>query len=184
MTFPRSLLLLGAALLMTGCLSIRDRNVVLRGLDPEPVSPVQWEDMTGTYIGPLRAHVDTFVGTKGAAASDARLEIYGSAERPLVFFKWNTAFTTALVPIANRSESYTNIPQRRYGVKGRARPSTHWPDTMLLKLHPNILSPTSFTYLILHFRGDGGIDVDYLGHFGWRGIGRLHRLPEFPETAR
>ncbi len=171
-------------LLLSGCASIRDRNVVLRGLDPEPISDHDWARIEGVYTGPLRANVDTFWGTKGVSASDSRLEVYGAPEAPLVFFKWNTAYSSALVSIDTRTESYTNIPQRQYGVKGRLRPSSHAPNELLVKLHPNVLSPTSFTYLIIRFRGDGCADVDYLGHFGWRGIGRLHRKPEFPGVCR
>jgi hypothetical protein len=184
MNGSRLVLALVALLVCSGCISIRDRRAVLNSLNPAPIDPLTWSRIAGIYTGPLRADVNTFVGTRGVSVSDARLEIYGTAQHPEVFFKWNTEFSTALFPIEGRIESYTNIPERRYGVKGRARPSTHAPNEMLIKLHPNILSPTSFTYLILRFRGDGAADVDYLGHFGWRGIGTLHRQTRFPGSRR
>jgi len=178
-----SLLLAFAACLVAGCASIRDRNVVLRGLHPHPIAADEWSRLTGVYTGPLRADVRTFFGSRGVSTADARLELYGSAERPLAYFKWSTAYSSAITPIGFRTETYTNIPERRYGTPSRVRPSSHAPNELLLKLHPNLLSPTSFTYLILRFQGDGSATVDYLGHFGWRGIGKLLRLTEHPRNV-
>ena len=171
-------------LLLGGCASVSYRNVVLQNLDPAPIEYRDWQRIKGIYTGPLRARTDTFWGTEGVGVSDSRLEIYGPPEAPLVFFKWNTVFTSALIPTDTRSESYTNIPERRYGVKGRLLASSHAPGEVLLELHPNVFSPTSFTYLIIRFHGRGCADMDYLGHFGWRGIGRLYRKPEFPGVCR
>lgn len=177
-------LLLLLAFCFTGCPSIRDRQAVLRGFSPQPIAPEDWSAMTGIYTGPLRADVHTFFGTRGVSTSDARLEIYGSAEHPLVYFKWHTVYSSALTPVSMRTETYTNIPERQYGTQSRIRPVSHAPNELLLKLHPNVLSPTSFTYLVVRFHGDGCATVDYLGHFGWRGIGRLHRLPRHPGECR
>jgi len=79
----------------------------------------------------------------------------------------------------NYIEKFTNISQRRYGVPTSVLAYSHGPNQLLISLQPKLLSPYRGAAMILTFRGNGSVGVEFIGHFGRRGSGRLERLPTF-----
>jgi hypothetical protein len=113
---------------------------------------------------------------------ETRLELSGWAGDPRVLLKFDSGFSTAWALYGERTGVYTNIPSRRYGSQGMIYASTHAPDQLLLKLRRFGVSANVGSFMILTFRADGTINVDFVGHSGWRGDGELWRAP-FPASA-
>lgn len=171
------LILVGA-----GCMAVHQRRNIRESVAPEPMTPRAWGAAAGTYIGPIRSTSRRF-GSEGVSVAETRLEISGTADEPLIFMKMRVAFTSAGNMNGERTETFTNIDQRRYGVRGRLFASSHAPDQLLLQLKPQPLSPTAGSFMILTFRGHGHADVDFVEHAFRHGEGTLLRPPALEETA-
>lgn len=170
-------------LLAAGCMVMHQRRNIRESVAPEPMSPRAWANATGIYIGPIRSTSRRF-GTEGVAVAETRLEISGTAQEPLIFLKMRVAFTSAGIQNGERTETFTNIDQRRYGVRERVIASSHEPDQLYLQLKAQPLAPTFGSFMIVTFRADGGADVDFVEHAFRRGEGTLQRPPVFAEAAR
>jgi hypothetical protein len=109
---------------------------------------------------------------------ELRLDLSGVATAPGVTMRIDNGFATAWRPYAERKGTFTNIPAKRYGSQGWVEASTHTPNQLLLHFRRfgGALSPNG-AWMILTFRGDGNVDVDFIGHNGYRGDGELTRVP-------
>lgn len=165
-------------LLATGCAGVGKRRAVVRALAPETMTPEQWSRVVGVYIGPVRATTIRF-GDEGVTVLQTRIEISGRPEAPEIFLKVQTSFSGAWIPYSEKLETFTNIPERRYGTQGYIFASSHDPNQILLRLRPNGIPLGVRPRLILSFHAHGCADVEYLGPSGWRGEGTLHRVPVF-----
>jgi len=172
------LILLGA-----GCAVMHQRRNIRESVTPEPMTPRDWAAVTGTYIGPIRSTSRRF-GTEGVAVAETRLEISGTADEPLIFMKMRVAFTSAWNQNGERAETFTNIDERRYGVRGRIVASSREPNQLFLQLEPQPLAPTFGSFMIVTFREDGRANVDFVEHAFRRGEGILQRPPALVEEAR
>ena len=108
---------------------------------------------------------------------ETRLDLSGWADEPEVILQEENAFTTSWVYYGERQGTYTNIPSKWYGAQGRVYASTHAPNQLLLKLRRYGFSAGTGSWMILTFHGKDTIDVDLIGHSGWRGDGELWRVP-------
>jgi hypothetical protein len=169
-------------LVMAGCASIYQRRAVFADLSGTPIAAAHWRKIAGVYSGPLRSTSSRF-GNTGVVTENVRLELYGTPGAPLVFLKVHTSYTSANIAYGERMESFTNIPSREFGVKGRLAASSHAPNQLYISLRPQLLSPHRGTAMIVTFHENGGADIDLVGHFQRRGIGTLHREP-LSETGR
>jgi len=145
-------------------------------LDPAPVSDRAWEQMQGTYTGPIRASTQRG-GFEGESAMETRVDISGWPDDPQVVLRMDTGFSTAWAMYGERKGTYTNIPSKRYGTQGTLFASTHAPNQLLIQWRRWGISANTGGWLILTFRGHGTIDVELIGHSGWRGEGELWRVP-------
>ena len=177
----RLALVLGAALSVSGCAFLSQRSAAFRPLAPDPMTPEAWAQVTGVYSGPIRATTKRF-GTEGIRVFETRLELFGSPESPDVFIKIRTTHSGAWTAYSEKTETFTNIPERRYGTQGYVFASSHAPDQLLLRLRPNGVSLDVRPTMILTFRGRGYVDVQWLASNGWHGEGSLHRVPVFTDV--
>jgi len=166
------------ALILTvaGCSGYPDRRVILNGLSPALMSGRAYASVVGTYTGPVRSTTQRG-GFEGESTIESRLDLSGEADNPQVALKMDTGFSTAWAMYGERKGVYSNIPSRRYGSQGVVFASTHAPNQMLLQLRRFGASAGTGAWVILTFQDDGVIDVDWIGHSGWRGSGELWRVP-------
>jgi hypothetical protein len=108
---------------------------------------------------------------------ETRLDLAGSADSPDVILRLDTGFSTAWAMYGERKGTYTNISSKRYGAQGAILATTHAPNQLLLETRRFGASTGTGTWMILTFRGNGTVDIDVLGHSGWRGEGELWRVP-------
>lgn len=176
-------MVLGFSVFLAGCAGVPQRRAIRETLQPEPMTEQAWAAATGVYTGPVRTVIRRF-GTEGAAVADARLEVSGSALRPRVFLKMQTGYSSAWTPYVERTETFTNIPERRYGTQGYILATTHGPDQLMLRFRPGVLSTNSRVFWIVTFTGRDCATVTAVGRSGRHGEGTLHRVPEFPNSCR
>jgi len=174
--FRRIAILIALAATLPGCAEPSNRAAILDDLNPAPMSARAWSHVTGTYTGPIRVVTQRF-GFEDEAAMETRLELSGPPDSPDVVFRTQTGYSTAWNPYAQWKGTYTNILEKRYGTQGGIAASTHAPDQALLILRRNGISTPPGSWMILTFRGNGIIDVDWIGHQSWRGEGELWRVP-------
>jgi hypothetical protein len=160
-----------------GCSGYPDRRLILNELSPALMSDRAYAGVIGAYTGPIRA-TSQRGGFEGESSSEARLDLSGWPDAPRVVLKLDTGFSTAWAMYGEREGVYTNIPSQRYGAQGVVYASTHAPNQMLLKLRRFGASAGTGAWLILTFQGQGTIDVDWIGHSGWRGQGELWRVSD------
>lgn len=182
-SLPRLALAFCLTILVSGCVAMHERRVVREAVSPNPMTPGQWSQITGVYVGPVRS-VNRRFGATGFNTTDLRLEISGTPEAPELFLKMHTAFTSASFFSGERDETFTNIPERRYGVRASLRATSHEPDQLRIRLWSQPLSPSLGGFLTITFRGQGCADVDFLEHAGRRGEGTIKRLPNLPGVCR
>jgi hypothetical protein len=163
-------------LMVAGCSGYPDRRIILNELSPALMSNRAYAGVVGTYTGPVRSTTQRG-GFEGESTIETRLDLSGWADAPQVALKMDTGFSTAWAMYGERKGLYTNIPSRRYGSQGDVYASTHAPNQMLLKMHRFGASAGTGAWVILTFQDDGVIDVDWIGHSGWRGSGELWRVP-------
>ena len=163
---------------MTGCAGPPNRIAVLDQLSPAPMSPQAWAQVRGAYTGPIRASTIRF-GFEGLSQMETRLDLSGSADAPGVVFHMIRGYSTSWTAYGEREGIYTNIRAKRYGSQGTAEASTHAPNQMLITLRRDATLTHRGTWLILTFLSNGRIDVDWIGHSGWRGSGELWRVPAY-----
>lgn len=169
-------LLAALAATVAGCAGPRDRRAVRDALNPAPMTDRAWSRVVGTYTGPIRS-TTIRGGFEGESAMETRLDLSGWADSPEVVLRFLTGYSTAWTLYGERNGAYTNIPSKRYGAQGSIVASTHFPNQLLLKLRRFGLFPSTGNFMILTFRGGGAVDVDMVGHSGWRGDGELWRAP-------
>lgn len=141
-----------------------------------------WAQVKGTYTGPIRASTERY-GFEDLSAAETRLDLSGWADAPNAVFRMDRGYSTAWTEYGEWKGTFTNIPARRYGTQGTVIATTHAPNQMLLILRRNGVSPLKGNWMILTFRGNGTIDVDWIGHSGWRGEGELSRVRSFATGA-
>jgi hypothetical protein len=108
---------------------------------------------------------------------DVRLDLSGWPDTPGVLLRIDNGFSTAWTMYGERKGTYTNIPSKRYGSQGTVTATTHAPGQLLIQLNRFGLSAGTCSWMILTFRPNGVIDVELIGHSGWRGDGELWRVP-------
>ena len=159
---------------VAGCAAPPDRSSILDELNPAPMSGRVWSRVTGTYLGPI--HASTERGSyEGLMSMDTRLDLSGWSDAPDVVFRMDKGYTTSWTKYGEWHGTFTNIPDRRYGSQGGVIASTHAPDQLLLMLHRDRTATRSGSWMILTFRANGSVDVDWIGRSGWRGAGELWR---------
>jgi len=161
---------------LAGCAGPSNRDSSLNGLNAAPMSAAAWSRAAGVYSGSIRATTERF-GLEDTSAMDTRLNLTGPVDSPGVIFRMWRGYSTAWTEYGEWKGTFTNIPQRRYGTQGTVLASTHYPDQALLILRRNGASQYAGVWMILTFRDADTIDVDWIGHAGWRGEGVLSRLP-------
>jgi hypothetical protein len=140
------------------------------------MTPAAWASARGVYLGNIRATTERF-GFEDNAAMDVRLDLSGPVTSPGVIFRMMRGYSTAWTEYGEWKGTFTNIPQKRYGTQGSVFASTHYPDQALLILRRNGASQYGGVWMILTFRNNNAIDIDWIGHAGWRGEGELSRAP-------
>jgi hypothetical protein len=176
--FLRAALVFILGISIAGCAGVPQRREIRETLNPNPMSEREWAGVTGTYTGPVRLVIRRF-GNEGASVTESRIELSGDARNPRVFLKMLTGYSSAWAPYVERSETFTNIPERRYGTQGFVLASTHAPDQLMLHFHPGVLSSNSHAFWIITFRGRDCAEVTAVRRSGWHGEGTLHRVPVF-----
>ena len=174
--FPRIAALAAVIFLAAGCAGIPNRRAVLEELNPAQMSPRVFARAAGTYTGPIRA-TTLRGGFEGEMTMEVRLDLSGTLDKPEVLLRLVKGFSTAWAMYGERDGLYTNIPSKRYGAQGFVYASTHAPNQMLLQLRRFGASPNVGGWLILTFQPDDVVDVEWIGHSGWRGDGELWRTP-------
>ena len=164
------------AVTIAGCAGYPDRRAALNELDTAPMSEQAWSHVTGTYTGPIRSSSQRG-GFEGYSAMETRLDLSGLADAPEVVLRLENGFSTAWAIYGERKGLYTNIPSKRYGAQGTVYASTHAPNQLLLQTRRFGTSAGTGAWIILTFQRNGTVDVDFLGHSGWRGDGELWRAP-------
>ena len=175
-SLARPLLVFCLIFALPGCSTINQRNAVFADLSDRPIAPAKWRKLAGVYSGPVRS-TSVGIGTTGVTSENMRLEVYGTPEDPLVFLRMRMFATSAFSAYNERNESFTNIPEREFGVRARLTASSHAPDELLITLEPALVSPNRGGAMIIKFATDGSAEVDSVGHFQRRGIGSLNRVP-------
>ena len=170
----RLLAFLPTILLFAGCSSLNSqvRFAALHELSAAPVSDAAWGRIVGNYSGPVRSRVHTWMGTTGEKSEELSLSIRGSALNPQVFIRIRSNYTTAWTGLGTKAEIFTNIPRLEYGAKPLKEVSSHAPDALVIEVSKRIY--------VLRFLCPENVDVDEIGIHGWRGSGRLMKIPEFP----
>jgi hypothetical protein len=174
--FRRIAALAALAVIFSGCEGYPDRGLILNGLNPAPMSQRTWSRVTGTYTGPVRS-ASQRGGFEGYSAMETRLDLSGWVDDPQVQLRIDNGFSTAWALYGERKGLYTNIPSKRYGAQGTLYVSTHAPNQLLLKTRRFGASAGTGIWFILTFQPSGTVDVDLIGHSGWRGDGELWRVP-------
>jgi hypothetical protein len=174
--FRRIAALAALTVTIAGCVGHEDRSSVLQDLDPAPMTGRAWSHVTGTYTGPIRSVAERG-GFEGASSMETRIDLSGWSVAPEVVLRMDNGFSTAWAMYGERKGVYTNIPSKRYGSQGTVFASTHAPDQLLLQTRRFGASTGTGIWMILTFRGNGNVDVDLIGHAGWRGDGELWRVP-------
>lgn len=162
--------------MIAGCAGPSDRDAAIHELNPAPMSAQVWSQVRGTYAGPIREVTERY-GFEASAAMETRLDVSGWADAPGVVFRIDKGYSTDWSEYGEWRGTFTNIPDKRYGTQGAAYPSTHAPNQMLLELRRNGVHIGKGSWVILTFRGNGNVDVDWIGRAGWRGEGELWRVP-------
>jgi len=168
----RLLAFLPMLLLCVGCASSELRYEPLSELSAAPVSDPVWNKMIGNYSGPIRSHVHTWMGTTGVKSEEVALSVRGTPLHPKLFMRIHANYTTSWTGLGSQEDVYTNIPRMEYGAKVLKEASSHAPDALVIEIPKRI-------YILRFFCRDS-IEVDEIGINGWRGTGRLQRIPEFP----
>ena len=161
---------------MSGCAGPGNRESALDDLNPAPMTPTAWASARGVYLGNIRATTERF-GFEDNAAMEVRLDLSGPVNSPGVIFRMWRGYSTAWTEYGEWKGTFTNIPQKRYGTQGSVFASTHYPNQALLILRRNGASQYGGVWMILTFRDNSIIDIDWIGHAGWRGEGELSRAP-------
>lgn len=174
--FRRIAAVAALAVTIAGCQGPANRSLILDELNPAPMSPRAWSRATGTYTGAIRIATERY-GFEDLAAMDTRLELSGWTDSPGVIFRMDKGYSTAWTEYGEWKGTFTNIPDQRYGTQGTVTASTHAPNQALLILRRNGVSERNGNWMILTFRGNGVVDVDWIGRAGWRGQGELWRVP-------
>jgi hypothetical protein len=128
--------------------------------------------MVGTYNGPIRSRVKTWLGTTGERSEEVNLTLRGSALHPRIYMRIRGVYSTAWMGLGSIENTYTNIPRLFYGSKKPLEVSTHAPQALVVEIPKNIY--------IFHFKCGDSADVDQIGLNGWRGVGRIQRVPMYP----
>jgi hypothetical protein len=162
---------------LAGCAGSPDRHAALNQLNPAPMTPAVWSRLIGTYTGPIHSSTIRF-GFEGQSSTSVRLDLSGWADDPGVVFRFDKGYSTAWTMYGEKKGTFTNIPARRYGSQGTVVASTHYPDQILLVLRRDTTFTHANSWMILTYLGNGRLDVDWIGHSGWRGSGELWRSPE------
>ena len=178
--FPLALCL---ALLFSNCMAMHQRRAIRENVSPNPMTPREWSQITGAYVGPIRSENRRF-GASGAQAAELALEIFGTAAQPEIFLKMRSDYTSPLIFYGERTESFTNIPERHYGVRGDVVAISHEPDQLYIRLKPQPLSPLFGSFMIVTFHGHGCANVEFIEHAFRHGSGLLKRLPNLPGVCR
>jgi hypothetical protein len=139
-----------------------------------------WSRLIGTYTGPIHESTERW-GHEGLAAMETRLDISGWSDAPEVVFKVDKGYSTSWTEYGEWQGTFTNIPSKRYGSQGEVIASTHAPNQMLLVLRRKSTATRAGSWVILTFRVNGNVEVDWIGRSGWRGQGELWR--DFPVGA-
>lgn len=168
---------------LAGCAGVPQRRAIRETLAPEPMSARAWAAVVGTYTGPVRSTMRRF-RNEGASVAETRVEISGDAQNPRVFLKMQTGYTSAWVSYVERDETFTNIPERRYGTQGFVLASTHEPDQLMLRFRPGVLSANARAFWIITFCGRDCATIEAVGRSGRYGEGTLHRVPAFSGACR
>ena len=121
-------------------------------------------------------------GFEGETAIETRLDLSGWSDSPEVTLRIDNGFSTAWAIYGERRGTYSNVPSKWYGAQGRVYASTHAPNQMLIKLRRYGFSAGTGSWMILTFEGNGTINVNLIGHAGWRGDGELWRVPVLTKT--
>jgi hypothetical protein len=167
---------------MAGCAGPGNRESALDDLNPAPLPAATWARVRGAYTGSIRATTERF-GLEDTSATDVRLNLSGPVDSPGVLLRTWRGYSTGWTEYGEWKGTFTNIPQQRYGTQGTVFASTHYPNQALLVLRRNGASQYGGVWMILTFRDTATIDVDWIGHAGWRGEGVLTRVPS-PASLR
>ena len=176
--FRRVALLGMLAAAMAGCAGPHNRNIIRNQLNPEPMSGQAWAQARGTYMGPVRE--TTIRGAfEGEASYELRLDLAGSADSPDIILYTDKGFSTAWAEYGERKGLYTNVPAKTYGAQGTVYATTHAPNQVddPVEAFWICYAHTSGPFMVLTFRENGHIDVDWVDHAGWHGEGELWRVP-------
>jgi len=176
--FRHFILIISLISCLSGCSSVREREDFFSKLSPERINGADWHRLVGVYKGYTSSCSRAF-GNNGVTEDEIILEISGGAENPLVYMIKQSSASSAWNASVSYTEKFTNIPQRVYGGAKQVLVSSHAPNELLISLKPELFSPNRGTAMILTFREDGSVDVEYIGHYGRRGIGRLLPVPSF-----
>jgi len=149
-----------------------DRYAALYELSATPMSEAKWNNLIGNYSGPIRSHVHTWMGTTGIKSEEVALSLRGTAMHPKIYLKIRGSYSTAWTGLGSQDDVYTNIARLEYGAKVPLEVTTHAPNVLVVEIPKRIY--------IMRFACPGTIEVDELGINGWRGTGRLLRIPDFP----
>jgi hypothetical protein len=174
--FRRITVLALLAVMFAGCSGYPDRRLIFNELNPAPMSETAWAHARGTYAGPIRSSTQRG-GFEGYGSMEVRLDLSGWPDTPGVILRIDNGISTAWALYGERKGTYTNVPSQRYGSQGMVYASTHAPNQLFLKLRRYGFSAGTGYWMILTFRINGTIDVDLIGHSGWRGDGELWRVP-------
>ena len=128
--------------------------------------------MVGNYSGPIRSRVKTSMGSTGEKSEEVNVSIRGSAQHPQIFMRIRSNYSTAWTGSGARLDAYTNIESMLYGNNPLIGASSHAPNALVIEIPKNIYT--------LKFVCPDSADVEEIGIHGWRGTGRLHRVPDFP----
>jgi hypothetical protein len=161
---------------LAGCAGPSNRQAIFAELNPAPMTPAQWANIRGVYTGPVRATTDRF-GWEGQSTTEYRINLEGDVSAPEVLVDCDKGFSTSWTLYGERRRTYTNIPSRRYGTQGMVYATTHGADQVLLQLRKYGVSGRVETSLILTFRPNGHVSVEFIGPSGWHGDGELWRVP-------
>jgi len=98
--------------------------------------------------------------------------------------KMQTGYTSEWAPYGERTEAFTNIPERSYGTQGGFLASTHAPDQLLLRFRSGPLSSNAHVFWIIEFHGRDCAEVTAISPWGRHGEGTLHRVPVFSGVCK
>ena len=158
-----------------GCSStVKQRAAFFANLAPEPVAEQVWKNCIGNYRGTIHTTARAF-GSTGDTVTEVRFQLTGSPTQPLIDLEMDSACSSTWDMSGTYNERFTNIPQRSYGIFTKVSASSHGPNQLLIHLNPKIGSPYRGAAMILSFHGNGTMGIDFIGHFGRRGTGRLER---------